>query len=225
MIERGYTEIPNQLAEAWARFRIAGEEWQVLWVVVRKTCGWHKRTDTIALSQFAQLTGMRKSHVIRAIKKLEPKRVLVVTEAENGMKTYEVQKDFAIWAALPKKGTVPKKGTIVAKKGNESDPKKGPTKDTTPKNLTKQKYFDSVYLKEEEYQTLLGQHGQETTNALISKLNNHKMSKGTTYKSDYHAILNWVIDAVVGEARTKIRRRTHERETDAPHPVDLVVSN
>ena len=98
-------------------------------------------------------------------------------------------------------------------------PKRGPTKETVQKKTTKEKYLDSVYLSKEEYQKLSGQYGPKRTEAFILRLNNHKMAKGAMYKSDYHAILNWVVDAVVGATRRK-----GADEQDPSYPVDLVVS-
>jgi len=61
------------------------------------------------------------------------------------------------------------------------------------------KYADFVFMKQEEYQKLLDKHGPENTSAFVEKLNNYKGSKGKTYKSDYLAILDWVVNAVMGK--------------------------
>lgn len=58
----------------------------------------------------------------------------------------------------------------------------------------KKKYADFVSLTDEEHEKLFLQHGQQNTDILISILNNYKGSNGKKYKSDYLAILNWVVD-------------------------------
>jgi phage replication O-like protein O len=104
--ENGHIDIANEIVEALARVRLSGEEVQVLWVILRKTYGWHKKEDAISLSQFSELTGLSRQHVLRAIKKLLPK--MVITVSNNGNRhpnTYKFNKNFDDWKVLPKKGT------------------------------------------------------------------------------------------------------------------------
>lgn len=60
----------------------------------------------------------------------------------------------------------------------------------------KVKYGDDVFLTEAEYQKLCNSQGQIIANKCIVKLDNYKGSTGKKYKSDYKAILNWVLDEV-----------------------------
>lgn len=66
------------------------------------------------------------------------------------------------------------------------------------KKETKTAYRPAVLLTEDEYKKLQTKCGLKLDDVL-DKLENHKQAKGTKYKSDYHAILNWVIDAVEQE--------------------------
>jgi len=68
--EDGYTAISNEIMEALGRTRIPGEARQILDVILRKTYGWNKLTDSISLSQFVECTGISKPHVSMGIKKL-----------------------------------------------------------------------------------------------------------------------------------------------------------
>jgi phage replication O-like protein O len=106
---------------------------QLLWVILRKTYGWHKKEDEIALSQFSDMTGISKPHVIRYLKKLLHKKVIAIAQKGNGTTKYSINKDFDTWEPLPKKATLHKKAINVAQKGNASLPKKVPTKETTTK--------------------------------------------------------------------------------------------
>lgn len=60
----------------------------------------------------------------------------------------------------------------------------------------KQKYLDCVYLKNTEKEKLIERLGNDKFYNCIEILNNYKMSNGKIYKSDYHAMLNWVINRV-----------------------------
>ena len=69
-----------------------------------------------------------------------------------------------------------------------------PPKKKTPSS--KKKYAEAVTMTEEEYQKLTGQHTTAFVKKCIEVLNNYKLSSGKRYKSDYHTILNWVIERV-----------------------------
>lgn len=62
-------------------------------------------------------------------------------------------------------------------------------------------YAEFVSLSEKEYTTLVTDLGLDFVQKCIVTLDNYKGSKGTKYKSDYRAILNWVIDRVREDER------------------------
>ena len=61
---------------------------------------------------------------------------------------------------------------------------------------SKKKYAEAVTMTEKEYQKLMAQHSKAFVDKCIEILNNYKLSSGKRYKSDYHTILNWVIERV-----------------------------
>lgn len=135
--EDGYTRIANELLEALCRTRVPGEAMQIFLVILRKTYGYKKKTDAIALSQFVAATGIVKTHVSRAIEKLVQMN-MIVTQKGNGLAvTYEINKHYNTWIPLPKKVTLPKKVMKVTQKGNLPLPKKGTTKDIITKERKK----------------------------------------------------------------------------------------
>lgn len=60
-------------------------------------------------------------------------------------------------------------------------------------------YRENVHMTKDEYQKLVDEYGQSTTKALLDKLNHHKRANGKEYESDYDAIKNWVVDAIIHE--------------------------
>ena len=58
------------------------------------------------------------------------------------------------------------------------------------------KIADKVMAYDEEYQKLTDQHSKSFVDKCIEILNNYKLSSGKRYKSDYHTILNWVVERV-----------------------------
>lgn len=58
----------------------------------------------------------------------------------------------------------------------------------------KYNYADYVTLTRDEYAKLCESFGEDAAKRMIEILDNYKGSKGKKYKSDYKAILNWVVD-------------------------------
>lgn len=73
---------------------------------------------------------------------------------------------------------------------NGQPPKSKPPSKPKP---TKHRYAPEVLLTEDEYGKLVAEHGEDGAKWMIQKLDNYKAARGTSYKSDYRAILNWVV--------------------------------
>lgn len=101
-LENGYIRIARELADQFCRRDFNGQEWRILWAVIRKTYGYNKREDVIPFTQFQQITGMDRKSVTRTIKSLRIKKVLVCKESRDG-NIYRINKDYKTWvvAELP----------------------------------------------------------------------------------------------------------------------------
>lgn len=105
-IEDGHIVLANEIVEQFCKHRISGEEWLVLWSIIRKTYGWKKKEDRIALSQFAVMTGLKRQHIVRAIRKLHSKKIIaVIKNDDSGINIYSFNKNFDQWSPLSKKIT------------------------------------------------------------------------------------------------------------------------
>jgi phage replication O-like protein O len=114
----GYFQISRELQKELCKIRISGQERQVLDAIIFKTYGFGKKTDWISLSQFVELTGLIKPHIIRAIKKLLDKNI--ITKIGNGYKNiYGINKYYTTWKPLPKMITLPKKITTITNIDND----------------------------------------------------------------------------------------------------------
>lgn len=78
---------------------------QCLWVIIRKTYGWHKKEDFISLSQFTSFTGIKKPRVLRLLQKLQSKNIVIIKNDNDIGNTYRFNKDFDTWIPLSKKIT------------------------------------------------------------------------------------------------------------------------
>lgn len=123
----GYMMVANDIWDAFCKSRFSGEEHQVIDVIMRKTWGFNKQQDHIALSQFVEMTGINKPNLVRAIKKLEDKNVIIVIKNDNRKgNLYSLNKQFTEWKPLSKK-------IIVIKKDNKPLSKMIHTKDKEQK--------------------------------------------------------------------------------------------
>ena len=71
-----YTQMPNKIFDE-LQAEIGDSELSLLMIIGRKTCGFHKSKDRIALSTFEKFTGKARDTVIRALKDLEAKRLIL----------------------------------------------------------------------------------------------------------------------------------------------------
>lgn len=146
--ENGHVEINNENAEQFAKTHFSGNEWQIIWVVLRKTWGWNKKEDEISLTQFQKLTGLARPSVTEAVDKLVGKKVLLINK-DGYINKYSFNKLQSEWIVPKKelvgfsqhsreKGTTPvpkKEPKLVPKKEHTIDNKDNNTKDNRAKAL------------------------------------------------------------------------------------------
>lgn len=90
--------------------------------------------------------------------------------------------------------------------------KKKKTDKTSPE--PKKHYAERVLLTETEHSKLVAEYGEEDTRKMVEKLDKQKGSTGRTYKSDYLAILNWVVDWLKKEKEESKRATPQYRNED-----------
>lgn len=112
---------------------------------------------------------------------------LIIQEAKN----YRNSKVTAGRASAEKRATtVQHRPNKKQQRSNKSQPETETETETEHKLI----YADDVTLFKSEYEKLIADHGAEKTIWMINKLSSYKGSKGKKYKSDYKAILTWVIE-------------------------------
>jgi len=100
--ENGHVDIANELVEAFYALQLSGNEWRVLWVIIRQSYGWHRKTDRISITQFQQRTGLKRRHIVRALNDLTERKI-ITKNVTTFITTYGFQKDYSQWHLLPKK--------------------------------------------------------------------------------------------------------------------------
>lgn len=123
------------------RINLSAYESRVLWFLFRKTYGWKKKTDWIALSQFSSCIGLDRRLIHRAIKELSSKKMIVIERDDSQRLKYGFQKDYDKWKPSSKKMTVINRDDgLSSKEMTGLSSKEIPTKETiTKETITKEK--------------------------------------------------------------------------------------
>lgn len=166
---------------------------QCLWVIFRKTYGWHKKSDLIALSQFSLMTRLSRSVVCKVLKALLSKKIIGVDKNDNTqINSYRFNKDFDQWAGLTKKTTLLSKKTMtVDVLDNKVLSKKTHTKENIQKKLLQKKRVnlcDDDFWK--EVRTL---YTWLDIDEMIVKMKGYQLTpKGKKWKMTKGSVIRWL---------------------------------
>lgn len=127
--ENGYTPIANELYDALIISPIRGEVRRIIDLVIRKTYGFHKKIDSISLTQFEKATGMKRSCVCRALKEAVAKQLLL--KSKNG---YAFNKNYHQWVVAKRLPLVAKMTFASSQTANLLVAKQLHTKDSITKD-------------------------------------------------------------------------------------------
>lgn len=81
----------------------------------------------------------------------------------------------------------------------ESNKRKG-----GPGGKEKKEPFEGVLMTQREIELLEERYGRKMALKCMERLGNYKLSTGKKYKSDYRAILSWVVDDVISKSKSAI---------------------
>ena len=218
--ENGFTKIANEILDALIKYRIPGEQRQCLDAILRKTYGFHKKTDYIALSQFVEMTGLKKPTVVRAIQGLLSKKIITVIKKDNKtIHLYEFNKNYSQWKPLSKKITLSKKIITVIKKDNPSLSFLSTTKDNTTKDNTTKETKEHTALKnavgKQPTDFYLTKNKKKLTGKRLETFNqfwdvfNYKRGRAEAADSwlNISELTNTVVEKIIAAAKTEAKNR------------------
>ena len=146
--ENGFTSIANELAEAFQRLHLSGNQWRLLWVILRLTYGWNKKTDYISLTTFEKCTGLNRWNFKQYLDDLFHREIIIRDNSGYIIK-YGLQKDYTKWKTSIKNNTSIKNDTTIGIKNNTKTSIKNDThkRQKTIKNTDMRSFdeFWSVY--------------------------------------------------------------------------------
>lgn len=171
--------------------------------------GWDAEEIEVAILDlvYAKLLEIEDAHLLspalRKIDDISKKRSKI---GKNGGKKTK-QRVFSVVSE-------PVQETLQAP-ATETPPVEVKAKQKPKKEAVKHRYgmAKTVLLSDEEYKKLSERVGEEHVPELIDILDGYKEAHGATYKSDYRAILNWVIDKY-NEIQAKKYGRKAQKQAD-----------
>lgn len=101
-------------------------------------------------------------------------------------------------SAVPEKPVIDVAQLEPAETTAEPEPEAKPKK-RKQKSIPKVQYAEFVTMREQEYEKLVEEFGEQRTRRMIEILDNYKGSNGKKYDSDYRAILSWVVKRLEDE--------------------------
>lgn len=181
--------------EALCRMRIPGEERQVLDAILRKTYGWNKCEDKISMGQIAEMTGLKRQNVNRAIRSLSSKMITSVIKSDyRGINTLKLNKNYEEWRVIKsdyRESRCNQKRLQPVIKTDDKGVIKNDSHKRKKETITKERHLDAVLLTAVEYQKLQEAIGQKNLEYGIEQLDYSITVKGGKYKDHYKTLLNW----------------------------------
>jgi len=92
-LESNFTRFPNDILEAFARTHLSPYESKIIFFIIRKTYGWNKIEDWIALSQIEEGTGIAKPNVSRTLNSLKSRNIIERPDRWH----VGLQLDYSLW--------------------------------------------------------------------------------------------------------------------------------
>jgi hypothetical protein len=177
-----------------------------------------KRTDGFfykTYKEWEEEVCLSERQVRHSVNKLKDKGVVETKLMKaNGSPTvhYRLNYDKLVDSILTKCQN-PILQNVSIQSDNKSESLTEITTETTTKKDIYIRYGEFVQMKESEYNKLKEEHGEPLTKKMIQVLDNYKGANGKKYKSDYRAILNWVVDKVKGVKNERVKQGSRKPDT------------
>lgn len=144
--------------------------------------------------------GISRQNTRTALKRFNKLEFLTMLPTKHGVKISIINWDTYQSQTCTPNQPANQKVTKRSPKGNQkvTTNKKLRSKEVKKEPIHKKTFLEVVNLTEDEHTKLIKNFGKPYTEKAIELLNNYKASNGKKYKSDYHAILSWVMDKVKG---------------------------
>ena len=234
--ENGHIDIAHEIAEAFYKLQLSGNQWRLLWVILRQSYGWKKKQDRISYSFFEKRTGLDRRNIGRELKELIERKIIVKND-NSYIVSYGIQKDYMKWIYKPlsKMTTVlnnPKHNQVVKKKllskmtivknDNKVLSKLTTTKETIQKKILPEKILSQISELKKRYsdQEIIDQVFQ----ALSSTRKSNRISD-TVKLSMMQALERYPAESVMTGIRTYLEKGYHDQGKKEAYLLGIIRNN
>lgn len=137
MDHENFTRIPNDVLEEAIGNKAMCARARVFMAILRKTYGWNKKEDWIALSQFEKMTGISKANICRTLRQLTSLKIII--KSDNKYRINHIGKTWESLSNMTKKKPIIKSDKPLCQNRQFPLSDMTPTKDTLTKNTFLQK--------------------------------------------------------------------------------------
>ena len=96
--EEGFTAVANELLEHIVQTKLNGTQFRVLLFVIRRTCGFQKKTAEMSLSFIANGVGIHRNSVYATLRQLEAMKIISITHmSATTPQRITVETDYQKW--------------------------------------------------------------------------------------------------------------------------------
>ena len=175
--ENGHLRIANELIEAFQWLHLSGNQWRLLWTILRFTYGWNKKVDNISLTTFEKCTGLNRWNLKRDLNDLFH-RGIIIKDSSDYITKYGLQKDYTKWKTSIKNDTA----TSI-----KNDTKTSIKNDTHKRQKTIKNIYSEEFL--EFWEIYPARNGKKLNKkkciSLFNKLNNQERKEVNVSAKNY----------------------------------------
>mgnify|MGYP000653876586 CR=1 FL=1 len=197
-LEDGHTRIANELFEAILLFPFSSRQLKVVMAVIRKTYGFNKKQDRLALSTLSEMTGVIKTHVCKAVNQLGEMNVIEVDKSGFSHRI-SLNKNYKEWKSYDRNSHSDQishsdrnSHEIVTETATKPLPKQSPQKKERKKDI-KRSLPDDFSISE-SVKSWAVKNGHDQLEKHLDHFKDSCLAKGYTY-SDWDAAFRNAIKA------------------------------
>jgi hypothetical protein len=180
--------------QEWQNGKVSLESYELRGLFI-DVCGYYWAQDcSIARATLEK----RYKDAIPLLNELIELEIIKVEENTNNIVISFLDEQYDLLSNMRlKRVEAGKQGGLNKSSNAKAKLKQSPSyKDKDNDNVYKQ-FSENVSMTDEEHKKLVEVHGIDKTKKFIEVLGNYKGSSGKKYKSDYRAILSWVVEKVL----------------------------
>ncbi|MBP7186348.1 MAG: replication protein [Ruminococcus sp.] len=207
-----FTRIPNDVLDGLCRLQLSGSEMRIILYIIRRTYGFSRDFAEIPLSEIASVIGMSVPNISRTLKKMADMN-LIERHAARGVHPQTISLGERLNSyqeqQLSETTTVAENDNPVVIRNdnpplaendnptvieNDNHTYKGKKKDIKERERKPRGPYGNVLLSDEQFGSLVSDHGKSNTEDYIRKVDSYMQSTGRSY-SDHEAVIRkWMTD-------------------------------